>query len=58
MAKKSKRPGKSKEPDLRFPKGPCEPEPPRRPPRPSPTKPWDEVKGPDPFEWLKRGGKG
>jgi hypothetical protein len=55
---KKKQPGstkKKKTGKLRVPKGPCEPEPPKRPPRPSPTKPWDSVAGPNPLKWLKLG---
>ena len=61
MAKKSKQPAKKsvkKRKKLEIPKGPCEPEPPKRPPRPSPTRPWDERTGPDPLKWLKLGKKG
>lgn len=41
---------------FKVPKGPCEPEPPKRPPPPTPTPPWDSV-GPDPLKWLKLGKK-
>jgi len=49
MAKKAKRT------KIRVPKGPCEPEAPRRPPEPTPTRPWDKVSGPDPLKWLRLG---
>jgi len=59
MPKKSKSSeGTKKKPKLQFPKPPCEPEPPKRPPKPSPTRPWDERTFPDPLEWLKLGKKG
>ena len=45
-----------KKPGIEVPKGPCEPEPPKRPPPPSPSKPFDRV-GPDPLKWLKLGKK-
>jgi hypothetical protein len=48
---------KSTKPKIRLPKGPCEPEPPRRPPSPKPTPPWDVAGGPDPLQWLKIGKK-
>jgi len=51
MPKKTRRTG------LKIPKGPCEPEPPKQPPFPSPTKPWDRAGGPDPMKWLKIGKK-
>ena len=54
MAKKKTK----KRPKLEIPKGPCEPEPPKRPPDPSPTRPWDKLGGPNPLEWLKLGRKG
>ncbi|MGE0159164.1 MAG: hypothetical protein AB7T31_07090 [Gemmatimonadales bacterium] len=50
----AKRPKKTK---VRIPKGPCEPEPPRRPPFPKPTPPSDTRGGPDPLQWLKLGKK-
>jgi hypothetical protein len=50
----AKRPKKAKIP---LPKGPCEPEPPRRPPFPKPTPPSDTRGGPDPLKWLKIGKK-
>ncbi len=56
MAKKSNR--KSEKSKIRVPKGPCEPEPPKRPPFPTPTPPWDGLGGPDPLKWLKLGKKG
>jgi hypothetical protein len=43
-------------PKIERPKGPCEPSPPKRPPDPTPTKPWDKL-GPDPLKWLKLGRK-
>ena len=51
MPKKAKR-----APKIERPKGPCEPSPPKRPPDPTPTKPWDKL-GPDPLKWLKLGRK-
>lgn len=42
---------------IELPKGPCEPEPPKRPPNPEPTPPWDKLGGPDPLKWLKPGKK-
>ena len=61
MAKKSKQAAETKKrgkgPKLKIPKAPCEPEPPKRPPAPSPTKPWDRT-GSDPLKWLKLGKKG
>jgi len=42
---------------VKVPKGPCEPEPPKRPPDPTPTKPWDRLGGPNPLKWLKLGKK-
>jgi hypothetical protein len=54
MAKNKKKTTKAK---IRVPKGPCDPEPPKRPPFPTPSKPWDERGGPDPLEWLKLGKK-
>jgi hypothetical protein len=51
-------PKKPKKPTLRVPKGPCEPEPPKRPPSPRPTPAWDKTPGPDPLKWLKLGKKG
>ncbi len=53
MAKKS---GKTSK--IRVPKGPCDPEPPKRPPFPTHTPPWDKASGPDPLKWLKIGKKG
>lgn len=53
MARKSS----SKKTKLKVPKGPCEPEPPKHPPRPTPTQPWDKLGGPDPLKWLKLGKK-
>jgi len=47
---------KKKKTSIRVPKGPCEPSPPKHPPSPEPTKPWDQV-GPDPLKWLKIGKK-
>ena len=47
-----------KTPKFKVPKGPCDPEPPKRPPPPTPTKPWDTLGGPDPLKWLKVGRKG
>jgi hypothetical protein len=41
---------------IERPKGPCEPTPPKRPPAPSPTPPWDKL-GTDPLKWLKLGKK-
>ena len=55
MAKKSNR--KSKKTKVRVPEGPGEPKPPRRPPAPKPTPPWDHTPGPDPLKWLKLGKK-
>jgi hypothetical protein len=57
MPRKSKQQRKSKKKTgkLQVPKGPCEPEPPKRPPSPSPTRPWDRRSGPDPLKWLKLG---
>jgi hypothetical protein len=52
MAKQKKQIGK-----VKVPKGPCEPEPPKRPPDPTPTKPWDRLGGPNPLRWLKLGRK-
>ncbi|MGD2044742.1 MAG: hypothetical protein PVJ80_03850 [Gemmatimonadota bacterium] len=52
MARKS-----SEKTKLKVPKGPCEPEPPKHPPPPTPTKPWDELGGPNPLKWLKLGKK-
>lgn len=46
-----------KKPKFKVPKGPCDPEPPKRPPPPTPTPPWDTL-GPDPLKWLKLGKKG
>jgi hypothetical protein len=43
---------------LKIPRGPCEPEAPRRPPAPKPTPPADTRGGPDPLKWLKIGKKG
>lgn len=48
--------GKKKKSKFKVPKGPCEPEPPKRPPAPSPSKPFDRI-GPDPLKWLKLGKK-
>jgi len=45
-----------KSPKIKLPKGPCDPEPPKRPPKPTPTPPWDKT-GPDPLKWLKIGKK-
>jgi hypothetical protein len=42
---------------FRVPKGPCDPEPPKRPPFPTPTPPWDKLGGPDPLKKLKLGKK-
>jgi len=53
----AKKPSKTKTPKLRIPKGPCDPEPPKRPPNPEPTQPWDKAGGPDPLKWLKLGKK-
>ena len=39
---------------IRVPKGPCDPEPPKPAPFPTPSKPWDRL-GPDPLKWLKTG---
>jgi len=50
-------PKKQKSPKLKIPKGPCEPEKPRHPPKPTPTEPWDKLGGPDPLKWLKLGKK-
>lgn len=47
---------KKKSPKFKVPKGPCDPEPPKRPPAPSPSDPFDRT-GPDPLEWLKLGKK-
>jgi hypothetical protein len=55
MPKKRKSAGKRKSTKLKVPKGPCEPEPPKRPPDPTPTRPWDERLGPNPLKWLKIG---
>mgnify|MGYP003324056533 CR=1 FL=1 len=49
---------KPKRQPIRVPKGPCEPEPPKRPPPPGPTPPWDSAGGPNPLKWLKLGKKG
>lgn len=38
---------------MKLPKGPCEPEPPKRPPPPRPTPDWCKT-GPDPSKVLKR----
>jgi len=48
----NKKPKKTK---FRVPKGPCDPEPPKQPPSPTPSKPWDTAGGPDPLKWLKLG---
>jgi hypothetical protein len=50
---------KSKKKVVKFkvPKGPCDPSPPKRPPDPTPTPPWDKLGGPDPTKWLKLGKK-
>jgi hypothetical protein len=48
---------KKKAPKFKVPKGPCDPKPPKRPPNPEPTRPWDEAGGPDPLKWLKLGKK-
>jgi hypothetical protein len=53
MPKKSTKRG----PKLEVPKGPCDPDPPKHPPRPEPTRPWDDLGGPDPLKWLKLGKK-
>ena len=42
---------------IERPEGPCEPKPPKRPPFPTPSKPWDKLGGPDPLKWLKLGRK-
>lgn len=42
---------------FKVPKGPCDPEPPKRPPPPKPTPPWNKL-GPNPLKWLKLGKKG
>lgn len=52
MAKKQ---SSSKKTKFKVPKGPCDPEAPKHPPRPTPTKPWDTLGGPDPLKWLKLG---
>lgn len=54
----ARRKPESKKSKLKIPKGPCEPEPPRRPPFPRPTPPWDAPSGPDPRTWLEIGTKG
>jgi hypothetical protein len=46
-------PKKTDKPKFKVPKGPCDPKPPKRPPAPSPTQPWDKLGGPDPLKWLK-----
>ena len=46
---------KKRKPKFEVPKGPCDPEPPKRPPAPTPTPPWDKVSGPDPLKLLKLG---
>jgi hypothetical protein len=46
----------SKKKGIRRPKGPCEPKPPKIPPDPTPSGPWDKL-GPDPLKWLKLGKK-
>lgn len=48
---------KSQKKGFKVPKGPCDPEPPKHPPRPTPTQPWDKLGGPDPLKWLKLGKK-
>lgn len=42
---------------FRVPKGPCDPTPPKRPPPPTPSGPWDKLGGPDPLKLLKLGKK-
>lgn len=42
---------------IRRPEGPCEPKPPKTPPFPTPSGPWDKLGGPDPLKWLKLGKK-
>jgi hypothetical protein len=54
MTRPSKRKAKK---HVRIPKGPCEPEPPRQPPFPRPTPPWDAPSGPNPLKWLDIGKK-
>jgi len=48
---------KKKKTKFRVPEGPCDPKPPKRPPFPTPTGPWDKLGGPDPLKWLKLGKK-
>lgn len=55
MAKSTKK--TTKKAKLRVPKGPCDPEPPKRPPFPTPTPPWDTLGGPNPLKGLKPGKK-
>lgn len=47
---------KKKSPVFKRPESPSEPKPPKRPPFPSPSGPWDKL-GPDPLKWLKIGKK-
>ena len=56
MAKKPTKKAKTRVP-IRVPKGPCEPEPPKQPPFPTPTPPWDTLGGPNPLKGLKLGKK-